>query len=93
MRTSLYSPLNARLSEAMKRARLAAGMTQAELADATGRTQAYISKFENGQLRLDVADFLAFARCLDIDAHHLLDELATDTATKKPPVLDAGGHS
>lgn len=78
MRTGLYSPLNTRLSHIMKRARLEAGMTQAELARATGRTQAYISKFENGQLRLDVADFIVFAKCLGVDAHRLLDELDTE---------------
>ena len=82
MRTSLYSPLNTRLSERMKRARLEAGMTQAELARATGRTQAYISKFEKGQLRLDVADFLAFSKCLKLDSHGLLDELSAESATK-----------
>ena len=54
MRTALYSPLNARLSEIMKSARLDAGITQVERARATGRTQAYISKFERGQLRFDL---------------------------------------
>jgi len=75
MRNALYSPLNARLCKRIKEARLAAGMTQTELAEATGRTQAYISKFEKGQLRLDVADFVIFAQCLKLDAHALLDEL------------------
>lgn len=59
----------------MKRARQKAGMTQADLARATGRTQAYISKFESGQLRLDVIDFILFARTLNLDAHRVLKEL------------------
>ena len=80
MRNALYSPLNARLSALMKRARIDAGMTQQELARATGRTQAYISKFENGQLRLDVADLIVFSRHLKIDLHHLLDELEKEAA-------------
>ena len=67
MREGLYSPINLRLCEFMKEARLNAGMTQAELAKKTGRTQAYISKFEANQLRLDVADFLAFCKALDIE--------------------------
>lgn len=82
MRNALYSPLNTRLSELMKRARIDAGMTQHDLAKATGRTQAYISKFERGQLRLDVADFLQFSTCLGIDPHRLLDALSeTSTAS------------
>lgn len=76
MRNALYSPLNVRLSKLMKRARIEAGMTQRDLAKATGRTQAYISKFERGQLRLDVADFLAFSTRLGADPHKLLDELS-----------------
>lgn len=78
MRTSLYSPQNQRLADAMKRARLKAGMTQSELASLTGRTQAYISKFEGGQLRLDVVDFLIFSRFLKLNVHSLLEELDRD---------------
>ena len=80
MRDSLYSPINQRLAARFRAARLARGMTQVELAAATGRTQAYISKFESGQLRLDVADFILFARCLGLDAHQLIDELVADEA-------------
>lgn len=84
MRDTLYSPVNQRLSELLKAKRREAGMTQAELAHMTGRTQAYISKFENGQLRLDIADFLLFTRCLSIDPHLLLDDLNHLTGTSKP---------
>lgn len=83
MRTALYSPLNARLSEIMKSARLDAGITQVELARATGRTQAYISKFERGQLRLDVGDFLLFAKHLKIDPARLLIELDTEEPPRR----------
>lgn len=78
MRNSIYSPLNTKLSQAMKLARIKAGKTQAELAQATGRTQAYISKFERGQLRLDVADFVVFARYLGVDVHEILEELSKE---------------
>ncbi|MEL6818981.1 MAG: helix-turn-helix transcriptional regulator [Pseudomonadota bacterium] len=59
----------------MKEARLNAGMTQAELAKKTSRTQAYISKFEANQLRLDVADFLVFCTALDIEPNKVIDQL------------------
>jgi len=45
----------------------------------TGRTQAYISKFEHGQLRLDVADLLVFAKCLKMNPHLTIDELDKET--------------
>lgn len=75
MRDEIYSPLNQLLSATLRRARLEAGITQAELAKLTGRTQAYISKFERGQLRLDVGDFLTFTGCLNVDPGALLKEL------------------
>lgn len=75
MRNTLYSPLNQRLAETFRKARLAKAMTQGELAKATGRSQAYISKLENGQMRMDVADLLLFSRCLSVDVHQLIDDL------------------
>ncbi|NGO53477.1 helix-turn-helix domain-containing protein [Allomesorhizobium camelthorni] len=82
MRTSIYSNLNARLSDVMKQARLDAGLTQAELARATGRTQAYISKFEHGQLRLDVEDFIAFCDSLKIQPSEVIDTLKGNQSTR-----------
>ncbi|WP_136661822.1 helix-turn-helix transcriptional regulator [Nitratireductor sp. XY-223] len=75
MRYDIYSPLNQKLSTLLYEARKKAGITQRQLADGTGRTQAYISKFERGHLRLDVSDFIAFTAALGIDPHKLLDEL------------------
>ena len=75
MREGLYSPINLRLCAIMKQARLEAGMTQAELAKKTNRTQAYISKFEANQLRLDVADFISFCAVLRIDPSATIKEL------------------
>lgn len=76
MRSAIYSPLNNELCELMKSARIKAGMTQVDLAKATGRTQAYISKFEHGQLRLDVEDFIKFAKVLDLDLHKTIEQLS-----------------
>jgi transcriptional regulator with XRE-family HTH domain len=75
--------MNIHLSERMREARLELGMTQVELARETGRTQAYISKFEKGQLRLDVSDFIIFTKVLKIDGHALLDELVKERPDMK----------
>jgi transcriptional regulator with XRE-family HTH domain len=45
-------------------ARLRAGLTQAALAEKLGRPQSFVSKFENGERRLDVIEFLDVARAL-----------------------------
>ena len=48
-------------------ARKAAGMTQAELAQKLSRPQSFVSKFERGERRLDVIEFLDIAGALGFD--------------------------
>lgn len=75
MRSEIYSIEHQKLRAVMKRERLAARLRQSDLADQTGRSQAYISKFENGDLRLDVVDFVLFCRCIGCDAHTVMNEV------------------
>ena len=75
MRSEIYSEEHQRLRAALKRERLEAGLRQSDLAQRTGRSQAYISKFEKGHLRLDVIDFLHFCEVIGCDPHALLDEV------------------
>ena len=59
----------------MKRERKAAGLRQIEIAKKTNRSQAYISKFENGDLRLDVIDFIKLCQAIGCNPHKILDEI------------------
>ena len=63
-----------------------AGVTQQELADRLGRPQSFISKYEHGQRRLDVVEFLAVARALGADPHAIFSELehALGAMSEKP---------
>ena len=74
MRDELYSEGHRKLREVLKRERLAAGLRQSDVALKTNRSQAYISKFESGDLRLDVGDFVLFCRTIGCDPHAVLDE-------------------
>lgn len=56
------------LVEARERAEL----TQAELAKRLGRVQSFVSKYELGERRLDVVDFIEVCECLGIDPAALL---------------------
>ena len=87
MREELYSPFNKALVARMRDARVAARITQAEMGTMTSRTQAYISKFERGQLRLDVADFILFCKALGLDPVTLIAELS---ALPSAPELHRG---
>ncbi|OAI93247.1 helix-turn-helix domain-containing protein [Pseudomonas putida] len=65
------------------KARKEAGLTQQELSERLGRPQSYVSKFERGERRLDVIEFLEIARSLGGDPHKMLEEIVfvmpTDT--------------
>jgi len=56
-------------------ARKTAGLTQTELADQLARPQSYVSKYERGERRLDVVEFLALSELLNIDPHDIITKL------------------
>ena len=56
MPRSRSSPRYARLGQLLTEARLAAGLTQAELAGRLRRPQSYVSKYETGEQRLDLIE-------------------------------------
>ena len=56
-------------------ARKSAGLTQTELADKLGRPQSYVSKYERGERRLDVVEFLGLAKLLSFDPHDFVTKL------------------
>jgi transcriptional regulator with XRE-family HTH domain len=42
-------------------------MTQVQLAEKLGRPQSFVSKYENGDRRIDLIEFIDIAHALDID--------------------------
>ena len=55
------------LIEALVEARRQQGMTQTDLAKALGHHQQFVSRFETGERRLDVVEWIDIARCLGLD--------------------------
>lgn len=55
--------------------RKSAGLTQAQLATILSHPQSFVSKFERGERRLDVIEFLDIADSLGIDAYKFLSKL------------------
>ncbi len=49
-----------------------AGITQEELASRVNKPQSHISKYENGERRLDVIELIQIAKALDIDVVPLI---------------------
>ncbi len=58
-----YHKLRERLIAARKKARL----TQADVAERLGRPQSFVAKYEGGERRLDVVEFVEIARAVEGD--------------------------
>ena len=59
----------------LKSARKEAGLTQIEVANALGRTQAGISKIEQGEASLSVEDLFEFARLYKKPLAYFFEEI------------------
>ena len=69
---SVHSERYKKFLAALIAARKSADITQAELARKLGKPQSFVSKFENGERRLDVIEFLDVCTALGADAQNLL---------------------
>ncbi|HNY27643.1 MAG TPA: helix-turn-helix transcriptional regulator [Candidatus Sumerlaeota bacterium] len=61
--------------EMLIQARKAAGLNQRDLSEKMSRPQSFISKYEQGERRLDVVEFLEVAENLGIDSVDFIREL------------------
>ena len=60
------------LINALKKERIAAGLSQRELARRLGKPPSFVNKIELLERRLDILEFIAIARALDVSADSLL---------------------
>ena len=60
----------------LREARLKAGLSQEEVAKRLNRPQSYVSKYESGERRLDVIEFMRVATVLRVAPEDLLKKLA-----------------
>lgn len=81
---SVFSEQYERFKQLLIEARKKAGLTQVELAKRLYRPQSYVSKYERGERRLDVIEFLDVAEAIGIEPTEFLHELDY-TPSSKPP--------
>ncbi len=72
MKKSIYSKKSRILQKALIAARQEAGMTQQEVADSLKRPQSFVAKYEKGDRRLDVIEFLALSEVIKFDPFEIL---------------------
>jgi len=64
---SLFTRKHTQLRKLLTKARKDANLTQTALAHRLGRRQAYISRIERGERRIDVVEFLDLAHAIGLD--------------------------
>lgn len=74
---SLRSPEHQKLISLLIAAREKAGLTQQQLANHLGRPQSFVAKYEGGERRIDVIEFLAIARALELDPARTVREMSS----------------
>jgi transcriptional regulator with XRE-family HTH domain len=75
VKKSIYSEKAVRLRDLLIKARTNAGFTQQQLADKLGKPQSFVAKYEIGERRLDVIEFLEVCDHIGIKPIHILQEL------------------
>jgi transcriptional regulator with XRE-family HTH domain len=75
LKKALYERSYAAFTGLLREERKKAGLTQATLAKRLRRPQSYVSKYERGDRRLDVIEFLEVARAIGFDPHEFLQKL------------------
>ncbi len=83
---SLHSRQYAIFRELLTQAREDAGMTQVQVATKLSKPQSYVSKYESGDRRLDVTEFVQIADILSLDISGFLDRYRAKSGAFNSPI-------
>lgn len=72
---SLHTPEYEYFRAILVAAREKANLTQSEVSTRLSRPQSFVAKYEGGERRLDVVEFVKVCKALDVDPHAVLAEL------------------
>jgi len=75
MAKSLHTPEYEHFRSLMVAAREKAALTQADVAAKLGRPQSFVAKYEGGERRLDVVEFVEVCAALGIDPKTILSSI------------------
>jgi transcriptional regulator with XRE-family HTH domain len=77
-RKPIHTAAQERFLALLKKARKAADLTQAEVAERLNKPQSFVAKYENGERRLDVIEFVTICRAIEADPVIMVREIASD---------------
>ena len=75
VKKSIYSERYTAFREALIEARKAAGITQQHLADKLGKPQSFVAKYENGERRLDMIEFMTVVEELGLTPSQIIEKI------------------
>jgi transcriptional regulator with XRE-family HTH domain len=81
MAKSLHTPEYEHFRSLLIAARESAGLTQAGVSAKLDRPQSFVAKYEGGERRLDVVEFIEVCAALDVDPHTVLSEMQSRVGT------------
>ncbi len=67
MQKSVHSEQHRKVLDWLIAARKAAGLTQQQVADQVDKPQSFVAKYEGGERRLDVVEFVTISKLLKAD--------------------------
>ena len=82
MPKSIRSVRQQRLIELLIEARKKAQLTQVVLAERVGRPQSFVAKYENGERRLDVVEFIELVEAMDGKPAKVFAKLLIDVSKR-----------
>lgn len=68
------------LQKALVEARQSRGLTQTEIAMRLSKPQSFVSKYESGERRLDVVEFLEVCQALSVKPNSILNKININNA-------------
>jgi transcriptional regulator with XRE-family HTH domain len=84
MPKSLRTPRQLHLQSLLVSARKKKRMTQAQLAETLGKPQSFVAKYENGERRIDVIEFVDIAAALKVVPGDILAQVGSAGDIDKP---------
>lgn len=76
MQKTIYSKEHKKFLQSLIQARKSAGLTQQELADMLNKPQSFVAKYEIGERRLDVIEFIHVCKMLGVSPNKILDKIS-----------------
>jgi len=75
MKKSIYTKKYQDLCSIVTEARQSKGLTQKQLSEKLDKPQSFVSKYENGERRIDVIEFIEICKALGIASDKIIKKL------------------